>query len=195
MATDCNNKHGFSAWDKRRMSEKRDRYRKLLIAVNIILALLFFPAAVWGNKALAAGEASMPASAYYDAGGHGENDARLNGEVSSTVRQSTEAGQVLTEAGQISTTTGQAPAAAGQAEKPVEAVAGQETPAVQGAGDSAVQANKANAYQMEIRRAGKAFMPYFTVLLTFASMIIILACVVIVRMEVERGKKRRRKRA
>ena len=231
MATDCNNKHGFSAWDKRRMSEKRDRYRKLLIAVNIILVLILFPAGVWGKQALAAGEELMPASAYYDAGGHGEYDDQLNGEASSPERGSAAsgqvstgtapatagqvptgtapatsgqvptgtapatAGQVLTEAGQISTTTGQAPAASGLTDKAVEAAGQPETSEVQGEGDSTVQANKAAVRQMEIRRAGKAFMPDITILLIFASMFIIFACAVIVRTEFERGKKRRRKRA
>lgn len=218
MATDSNNKDRFSARGSRRELEKRDRYRKLLIAVNIILVLILFPAGVWGKQALAAGEELMPASAYYDAGGHREYDAQLHGEAPSPEYESVSAGQVptgtapaaagqvptgtapatagqvLTEAGQISTTTGQAPATGGQAEKAVEAVGGSETPGVQGAGDSAVQANKANAKQMEIRRAGKAFMPDFTVLITFASMIIIWACVIIVRTELVRGKKRRRKR-
>ena len=231
MATDSNNKDRFSARGSRRELEKRDRYRKLLIAVNIILVLILFPAGVWGKQALAAGEELMPASAYYDAGGHGEYDDQLNGEASSPERGSAAsgqvstgtapatagqvptgtapatsgqvptgtapatAGQVLTEAGQISTTTGQAPATGGQVENIVDVAGGQETPVVQGAGDSAVQSNKAVANQLELRRAGKAFMPDFTILLTFASMIIILACVVIVRTEVERGKKRRRKRA
>lgn len=207
MATDSNNKSRFSARGNRRVLEKRDRYRKLVIAVNIILVLILFPAAVWGNQALADGEALMPASAYYDDGGHGEYDAQLNGEVSSPERESAgagqvptgtapaTAGQVLTEAGQISTTTGQAPATGGQVENAVEAAGGQETPVVQGAGDSAVQVNKAVANQMELRRAGKVFMPDITILLMFASMIIILAGVIIVRTELEREKKRRRKRA
>ena len=231
MATDSNNKDRFSARGSRRELEKRDRYRKLLIAVNIILVLILFPAGVWGKQALADGEELMPASAYYDAGGHGEYDDQLNGEASSPERGSAAsgqvstgtapatagqvptgtapatagqvpngtspatAGQVLTEAGQISTTTGQAPATGGQVENAVDVAGGQETPVVQGAGDSAVQSNKAVANQLELRRAGKAFMPDFTILLTFASMFIIFACVVIVRTEVERGKKRRRKRA
>ena len=207
MATDSNNKDRFSARGSRRELEKRDRYRKLLIAVNIILVLILFPAAVWGNQALAAGEELMPASAYYDAGGHGEYDDQLNGEASSPERGSAAAGQVptgtapatagqvLTEAGQISTTTGQAPAASGLTDKAVEAAGQPETSEVQGEGDSTVQANKAAARQMEIRRAGKAFMPDITILLIFASMFIIFACAVIVRTEFERGKKRRRKRA
>ena len=231
MATDSNNKDRFSARGSRRELEKRDRYRKLLIAVNIILVLILFPAGVWGKQALADGEELMPASAYYDAGGHGEYDDQLNGEASSPERGSAAsgqvstgtapatagqvptgtapatagqvpngtspatAGQVLTEAGQISTTTGQAPATGGQVENAVDVAGGQETPVVQGAGDSAVQSNKAVANQLELRRVGKAFMPDFTILLTFASMFIIFACVVIVRTEVERGKKRRRKRA
>ena len=207
MATDSNNKDRFSARGSRRELEKRDRYRKLLIAVNIILVLILFPAAVWGKQALAAGEELMPASAYYDAGGHGEYDDQLNGEASSPERGSAAAGQVptgtapatagqvLTEAGQISTTTGQAPAASGLTDKAVEAAGQPETPEVQGEGDSTVQANKAAVRQMEIRRAGKAFMPDITILLIFASMFIIFACAVIVRTEFERGKKRRRKRA
>ena len=231
MATDSNNKDRFSARGSRRELEKGDRYRKLLIAVNIILVLILFPAAVWGKQALAAGEELMPASAYYDAGGHGEYDDQLNGEASSPERGSAAsgqvstgtapatagqvptgtapatsgqvptgtapatAGQVLTEAGQISTTTGQAPAASGLTDKAVEAAGQPETPGVQGEGDSTVQANKAAARQMEIRRAGKAFMPDITILLIFASMFIIFACAVIVRTEFERGKKRRRKRA
>ena len=231
MATDSNNKDRFSARGSRRELEKRDRYRKLLIAVNIILVLILFPAGVWGKQALAAGEELMPASAYYDAGGHGEYDDQLNGEASSPERGSAAsgqvstgtapatagqvptgtapatsgqvptgtapatAGQVLTEAGQISTTTGQAPATGGQVENIVDVAGGQETPVVQGAGDSAVQSNKAVANQLELRRVGKAFMPDFTILLTFASMFIIFACVVIVRTEVERGKKGRRKGA
>ena len=207
MATDSNNKDRFSARGSRRELEKRDRYRKLLIAVNIILVLILFPAAVWGNQALAAGEELMPASAYYDAGGHGEYDDQLNGEASSPERGSAAsgqvstgtapatAGQVLTEAGQISTTTGQAPAASGLTDKAVEAAGQPETSEVQGEGDSTVQANKAAVRQMEIRRAGKAFMPDITILLIFASMFIIFACAVIVRTEFERGKKRRRKRA
>ena len=243
MATDSNNKDRFSARGSRRELEKRDRFRKLLIAVNIILVLILFPAAVWGKQALAAGEELMPASAYYDAGGHGEYDDQLNGEASSPERGSAAAGQVptgtapatsgqvptgtapatagqvptgtapatsgqvptgtapatagqvLTEAGQISTTTGQAPAASGLTDKAVEAAGQPETPGVQGEGDSTVQANKAAARQMEIRRAGKAFMPDITILLIFASMFIIFACAVIVRTEFERGKKRRRKRA
>ena len=207
MATDSNNKDRFSARGSRRELEKRDRYRKLLIAVNIILVLILFPAGVWGKQALAAGEELMPASAYYDAGGHGEYDDQLNGEASSPERGSAAsgqvstgtapatAGQVLTEAGQISTTTGQAPAASGLTDKAVEAAGQPETPGVQGEGDSTVQANKAAARQMEIRRAGKAFMPDITILLIFASMFIIFACAVIVRTEFERGKKRRRKRA
>ena len=233
MATESNNKDRFSARGNRRVLEKRDRYRKLVIAVNIILVLILFPAGVWGNPALAAGEALMPASAYYEDGGHGGYDAQFNGEASSPERGSAASGQVptatgtapatagqvpngtspatsgqvptgtapatsgqvLTEAGQISTTTGQAPATGGQVENIVDVAGGQETPVVQGAGDSAVQSNKAVANQLELRRAGKAFMPDFTILLTFASMIIILACVVIVRTELERGKKRRRKRA
>lgn len=207
MATDSNNKDRFSARGSRRELEKRDRYRKLLIAVNIILVLILFPAAVWGKQALAAGEELMPASAYYDAGGHGEYDDQLNGEASSPERGSAAAGQVptgtapatagqvLTEAGQISTTTGQAPAASGLTDKAVEAAGQPETSEVQGEGDSTVQANKAAVRQMEIRRAGKAFMPDITILLIFASMFIIFACAVIVRTEFERGKKRRRKRA
>ena len=219
MATDSNNKDRFSARGSRRELEKRDRFRKLLIAVNIILVLILFPAGVWGKQALAAGEELMPASAYYDAGGHGEYDDQLNGEASSPERGSAAsgqvstgtapatagqvptgtalatAGQVLTEAGQISTTTGQAPATGGQVENIVDVAGGQETPVVQGAGDSAVQSNKAVANQLELRRVGKAFMPDFTILLTFASMFIIFACVVIVRTELERGKKRRRKKA
>ena len=207
MATDSNNKDRFSARGSRRELEKRDRYRKLLIAVNIILVLILFPAGVWGKQALAAGEELMPASAYYDAGGHGEYDDQLNGEASSPERGSAAsgqvstgtapatAGQVLTEAGQISTTTGQAPAASGLTDKAVEAAGQPETPGVQGEGDSTVQANKAATRQMEIRRAGKAFMPDITILLIFASMFIIFACAVIVRTEFERGKKRRRKRA
>ena len=207
MATDSNNKDRFSARGSRRELEKRDRFRKLLIAVNIILVLILFPAGVWGKQALAAGEELMPASAYYDAGGHGEYDDQLNGEASSPERGSAAsgqvstgtapatAGQVLTEAGQISTTTGQAPAASGLTDKAVEAAGQPETPGVQGEGDSTVQANKAAARQMEIRRAGKAFMPDITILLIFASMFIIFACAVIVRTEFERGKKRRRKRA
>ena len=231
MATDSNNKDRFSARGSRRELEKRDRFRKLLIAVNIILVLILFPAGVWGKQALAAGEELMPASAYYDAGGHGEYDAQLNGEASSPERGSAAsgqvstgtapatagqvptgtapatsgqvptgtapatAGQVLTEAGQISTTTGQAPAASGLTDKAVEAAGQPETSEVQGEGDSTVQANKAAARQMEIRRAGKAFMPDITILLIFASMFIIFACAVIVRTEFERGKKRRRKRA
>ena len=207
MATDSNNKDRFSARGSRRELEKRDRYRKLLIAVNIILVLILFPAGVWGKQALAAGEELMPASAYYDAGGHGEYDDQLNGEASSPERGSAAsgqvstgtapatAGQVLTEAGQISTTTGQAPAASGLTDKAVEAAGQPETSEVQGEGDSPVQANKAAARQMEIRRAGKAFMPDITILLIFASMFIIFACAVIVRTEFERGKKRRRKRA
>ena len=207
MATDSNNKDRFSARGSRRELEKRDRYRKLLIAVNIILVLILFPAGVWGKQALAAGEELMPASAYYDAGGHGEYDDQLNGEASSPERGSAAsgqvstgtapatAGQVLTEAGQISTTTGQAPAASGLTDKAVEAAGQPETPGVQGEGDSTVQANKAAVRQMEIRRAGKAFMPDITILLIFASMFIIFACAVIVRTEFERGKKRRRKRA
>ena len=230
MATDSNNKDRFSARGSRRELEKRDRYRKLLIAVNIILVLILFPAGVWGKQALAAGEELMPASAYYDAGGHGEYDDQLNGEASSPERGSAAsgqvstgtapatagqvptgtapatsgqvptgtapatAGQVLTEAGQISTTTGQAPATGGQVENIVDVAGGQETPVVQGAGDSAVQSNKAVANQLELRRAGKAFMPDFTILLVFASMFIIFACAVSVRTEFERGKKRRRKR-
>ena len=55
MATDSNNKDRFSARGSRRELEKRDRYRKLLIAVNIILVLILFPAGVWGKQALAAG--------------------------------------------------------------------------------------------------------------------------------------------
>ena len=207
MATDSNNKDRFSARGSRRELEKRDRYRKLLIAVNIILVLILFPAAVWGKQALAAGEELMPASAYYDDGGHGEYDDQLNGEASSPERGSAAsgqvstgtapatAGQVLTEAGQISTTTGQAPAASGLTDKAVEAAGQPETSEVQGEGDSTVQANKAAVRQMEIRRAGKAFMPDITILLIFASMFIIFACAVIVRTEFERGKKRRRKRA
>ena len=207
MATDSNNKDRFSARGSRRELEKRDRYRKLLIAVNIILVLILFPAGVWGKQALAAGEELMPASAYYDAGGHGEYDDQLNGEASSPERGSAAsgqvstgtapatAGQVLTEAGQISTTTGQAPAASGLTDKAVEAAGQPETSEVQGEGDSTVQANKAAVRQMEIRRAGKAFMPDITILLIFASMFIIFACAVIVRTEFERGKKRRRKRA
>ena len=231
MATDSNNKDRFSARGSRRELEKRDRYRKLLIAVNIILVLILFPAGVWGKQALADGEELMPASAYYDDGGHGEYDAQLNGEASSPERGSAAsgqvstgtapatagqvptgtapatsgqvptgtapatAGQVLTEAGQISTTTGQAPAASGLTDKAVEAAGQPETPGVQGEGDSTVQANKAAVRQMEIRRAGKAFMPDITILLIFASMFIIFACAVIVRTEFERGKKRRRKRA
>ena len=207
MATDSNNKDRFSARGSRRELEKRDRYRKLLIAVNIILVLILFPAGVWGKQALAAGEELMPASAYYDAGGHGEYDDQLNGEASSPERGSAAsgqvstgtapatAGQVPTEAGQISTTTGQAPAASGLTDKAVEAAGQPETSEVQGEGDSTVQANKAAARQMEIRRAGKAFMPDITILLIFASMFIIFACAVIVRTEFERGKKRRRKRA
>lgn len=207
MATDSNNKDRFSARGSRRELEKRDRYRKLLIAVNIILVLILFPAGVWGKQALAAGEELMPASAYYDAGGHGEYDDQLNGEASSPERGSAAsgqvstgtapatAGQVLTEAGQISTTTGQAPAASGLTDKAVEAAGQPETSEVQGEGDSTVQANKAAVRQMEIRRAGKAFMPDITILLIFASMFIIFACAVIVRTELERGKKRRRKKA
>ena len=207
MATDSNNKDRFSARGSRRELEKRDRYRKLLIAVNIILVLILFPAGVWGKQALADGEELMPASAYYDAGGHGEYDDQLNGEASSPERGSAAsgqvstgtapatAGQVLTEAGQISTTTGQAPAASGLTDKAVEAAGQPETSEVQGEGDSTVQANKAAVRQMEIRRAGKAFMPDITILLIFASMFIIFACAVIVRTEFERGKKRRRKRA
>ena len=215
MATDSNNKDRFSAKGSRRELEKRDRYRKLFIAVNIILVLILFPAAVWGKQALAAGEELMPASAYYDAGGHGEYDDQLNGEASSPERGSAAsgqvstgtapatagqtapatAGQVLTEAGQISTTTGQAPAASGLTDKAVEAAGQPETPGIQGEGDNTVQANKAAVRQMEIRRAGKAFMPDITILLIFASMFIIFACAVIVRTEFERGKKRRRKRA
>ena len=207
MATDSNNKDRFSARGSRRELEKRDRFRKLLIAVNIILVLILFPAGVWGKQALAAGEELMPASAYYDAGGHGEYDDQLNGEASSPERGSAAAGQVptgtapatagqvLTEAGQISTTTGQAPAASGLTDKAVEAAGQPETSEVQGEGDSTVQANKAAVRQMEIRRAGKAFMPDITILLIFASMFIIFACAVIVRTEFERGKKRRRKRA
>lgn len=207
MATDSNNKDRFSARGSRRELEKRDRYRKLLIAVNIILVLILFPAGVWGKQALAAGEELMPASAYYDAGGHGEYDDQLNGEASSPERGSAAsgqvstgtapatAGQVLTEAGQISTTTGQAPAASGLTDKAVEAAGQPETPGIQGEGDNTVQANKAAVRQMEIRRAGKAFMPDITILLIFASMFIIFACAVIVRTEFERGKKRRRKRA
>ena len=207
MATDSNNKDRFSARGSRRELEKRDRYRKLLIAVNIILVLILFPAGVWGKQVLAAGEELMPASAYYDAGGHGEYDDQLNGEASSPERGSAAsgqvstgtapatAGQVLTEAGQISTTTGQAPAASGLTDKAVEAAGQPETSGVQGEGDSTVQANKAAVRQMEIRRAGKAFMPDITILLIFASMFIIFACAVIVRTEFERGKKRRRKRA
>ena len=160
MATDSNNKDRFSARGSRRELEKRDRYRKLLIAVNIILVLILFPAGVWGKQALAAGEELMPASAYYDAGGHGEYDDQLNGEASSPERGLAASGQV---------STGTAPATAGQV--PTE------------------------AGQMEIRRAGKAFMPDITILLIFASMFIIFACAVIVRTEFERGKKRRRKRA
>ena len=204
MATDSNNKDRFSARGSRRELEKRDRYRKLLIAVNIILVLILFPAGVWGKQALADGEELMPASAYYDAGGHGEYDDQLNGEASSPERGSAAsgqvstgtapatAGQVLTEAGQISTTTGQAPAASGLTDKAVEAAGQPETSEVQGEGDSTVQANKAAVRQMEIRRAGKAFMPDITILLIFASMFIIFACAVIVRTEFERGKKRRR---
>ena len=207
MATDSNNKDRFSARGSRRELEKRDRFRKLLIAVNIILVLILFPAGVWGKQALAAGEELMPASAYYDAGGHGEYDDQLNGEASSPERGSAAsgqvstgtapatAGQVLTEAGQISTTTGQAPAASGLTDKAVEAAGQPETSEVQGEGDSTVQADKAAVRQMEIRRAGKAFMPDITILLIFASMFIIFACAVIVRTEFERGKKRRRKRA
>ena len=207
MATDSNNKDRFSARGSRRELEKRDRFRKLLIAVNIILVLILFPAGVWGKQALADGEELMPASAYYDAGGHGEYDDQLNGEASSPERGSAAAGQVptgtapatagqvLTEAGQISTTTGQAPAASGLTDKAVEAAGQPETSEVQGEGDSTVQANKAAVRQMEIRRAGKAFMPDITILLIFASMFIIFACAVIVRTEFERGKKRRRKRA
>ena len=207
MATDSNNKDRFSARGSRRELEKRDRYRKLLIAVNIILVLILFPAGVWGKQALADGEELMPASAYYDDGGHGVYDAQLNGEASSPERGSAAsgqvsngtapatAGQVLTEAGQISTTTGQAPAASGLTDKAVEAAGQPETSEVQGEGDSTVQANKAAVRQMEIRRAGKAFMPDITILLIFASMFIIFACAVIVRTEFERGKKRRRKRA
>ena len=207
MATDSNNKDRFSARGSRRELEKRDRFRKLLIAVNIILVLILFPAGVWGKQALAAGEELMPASAYYDAGGHGEYDDQLNGEASSPERGSAAsgqvstgtapatAGQVLTEAGQISTTTVQAPAASGLTDKAVEAAGQPETSEVQGEGDSTVQANKAAVRQMEIRRAGKAFMPDITILLIFASMFIIFACAVIVRTEFERGKKRRRKRA
>ena len=207
MATDSNNKDRFSARGSRRELEKRDRYRKLLIAVNIILVLILFPAGVWGKQALAAGEELMPASAYYDAGGHGEYDDQLNGEASSPERGSAAsgqvstgtapatAGQVLTEAGQISTATGQAPAASGLTDKAVEAAGQPETPGIQGEGDNTVQANKAAVRQMEIRRAGKAFMPDITILLIFASMFIIFACAVIVRTEFERGKKRRRKRA
>ena len=219
MATDSNNKSRFSARGNRRVLEKRDRYRKLVIAVNIILVLILFPAGVWGNPALAAGEALMPASAYYEDGGHGGYDAQFNGEASSPERGSAASGQVstgtapatagqvptgtapaasgqvLTEAGQISTTTGQVPATGGQVENAVDVAGGQETPVVQGAGDSAVQSNKAVANQLELRRVGKAFMPDFTILLTFASMFIIFACVVIVRTELERGKKGRRKRA
>ena len=175
----------------------------------------------------------MPASAYYEDGGHGGYDAQFNGEASSPERGSAAsgqvptatgtapatagqvpngtspatsgqvptgtapatAGQVLTEAGQISTTTGQAPAASGLTDKAVEAAGQPETSEVQGEGDSTVQANKAAVRQMEIRRAGKAFMPDITILLIFASMFIIFACAVIVRTEFERGKKRRRKRA
>ena len=219
MATDSNNKDRFSARGSRRELEKRDRFRKLLIAVNIILVLILFPAGVWGKQALAAGEELMPASAYYDAGGHGEYDDQLNGEASSPERGSAAsgqvstgtapatagqvptgtapatAGQVPTEAGQISTTTVQTPAASGLTDKAVEAAGQPETPGVQGEGDSTVQANKAAARQMEIRRAGKAFMPDITILLVFASMFIIFACAVIVRTELEIGKKRRRKRA
>jgi hypothetical protein len=207
MATDSNNKDRFSARGSRRELEKRDRYRKLLIAVNIILVLILFPAGVWGKQALAAGEELMPASAYYDDGGHGGYDTQLNGEASSPERGSAAsgqvstgtapatAGQVLTEAGQISTITGQAPAASGLTDKAVEAAGQPETSEVQGEGDSTVQANKAAVRQMEIRRAGKAFMPDITILLIFASMFIIFACAVIVRTEFERGKKRRRKRA
>ena len=160
MATDSNNKDRFSARGSRRELEKRDRYRKLLIAVNIILVLILFPAGVWGKQVLAAGEELMPASAYYDAGGHGEYDDQLNGEASSPERGSAASGQV---------STGTAPATAGQV--------------------------LTEAGQMEIRRAGKAFMPDITILLIFASMFIIFACAVIVRTEFERGKKRRRKRA
>lgn len=207
MATDSNNKDRFSARGSRRELEKRDRFRKLLIAVNIILVLILFPAGVWGKQVLAAGEELMPASAYYDAGGHGEYDDQLNGEASSPERGSAAsgqvstgtapatAGQVPTEAGQISTTTVQTPAASGLTDKAVEAAGQPETPGVQGEGDSTVQANKAAVRQMEIRRAGKAFMPDITILLIFASMFIIFACAVIVRTEFERGKKRRRKRA
>ena len=207
MATDSNNKDRFSARGSRRELEKRDRFRKLLIAVNIILVLILFPAGVWGKQALAAGEELMPASAYYDAGGHGEYDDQLNGEASSPERGSAAsgqvstgtapatAGQVPTEAGQISTTTVQTPAASGLTDKAVEAAGQPETSEVQGEGDSTVQANKAAVRQMEIRRAGKAFMPDITILLIFASMFIIFACAVIVRTEFERGKKRRRKRA
>ena len=201
MATDSNNKDRFSARGSRRELEKRDRYRKLLIAVNIILVLILFPAGVWGKQALAAGEELMPASAYYDAGGHGEYDDQLNGEASSPERGSAASGQVSTgtapvlTAGQISTTTVQTPAASGLTDKAVEAAGQPETSEVQGEGDSTVQANKAAARQMEIRRAGKAFMPDITILLIFASMFIIFACAVIVRTEFERGKKRRRKRA
>ena len=218
MATDSNNKDRFSARGSRRELEKRDRYRKLLIAVNIILVLILFPAGVWGKQALAAGEELMPASAYYDAGGHGEYDDQLNGEASSPERGSAAsgqvstgtapatagqvptgtapatAGQVPTEAGQISTTTVQPPAASGLTDKAVEAAGQPETPGVQGERDSTVQANKPAARQMEIRRAGKAFMPDITILLVFASMFIIFACAVIVRTELEIGKKRRRKR-
>ena len=207
MATDSNNKDRFFARGSRRELEKRDRYRKLVIAVNIILVLILFPAGVWGKQALAAGEELMPASAYYDAGGHGEYDDQLNGEASSPERGSAAsgqvstgtapatAGQVPTEAGQISTTTVQTPAASGLTDKAVEAAGQPETSEVQGEGDSTVQANKAAVRQMEIRRAGKAFMPDITILLIFASMFIIFACAVIVRTEFERGKKRRRKRA
>ena len=210
MATDSNNKDRFSARGSRRELEKRDRYRKLLIAVNIILVLILFPAGVWGKQALAAGEELMPASAYYDAGGHGEYDDQLNGEASSPERGSAAAGQVPTgtapaTAGQVPTgtapatsgqvPTGTAPAASGLTDKAVEAAGQPETSEVQGEGDSTVQANKAAVRQMEIRRAGKAFMPDITILLIFASMFIIFACAVIVRTEFERGKKRRRKRA
>ena len=152
----------------------------------------------------------MPASAYYDAGGHGEYDDQLNGEASSPERGSAASGQVSTgtapaTAGQVPTgtapatsgqvPTGTAPAASGLTDKAVEAAGQPETSEVQGEGDSTVQANKAAVRQMEIRRAGKAFMPDITILLIFASMFIIFACAVIVRTEFERGKKRRRKRA
>ena len=172
MATDSNNKDRFSARGSRRELEKRDRFRKLLIAVNIILVLILFPAGVWGKQVLAAGEELMPASAYYDAGGHGEYDDQLNGEASSPERGSAASGQV---------STGTAPATAGQ-------VPNGTAPAT--AGQVLTEAG-----QMEIRRAGKAFMPDITILLIFASMFIIFACAVIVRTEFERGKKRRRKRA